>query len=161
MTIKLARNCIKSGTAGSCCSWFPLSPLNNFNSFFTSDDISECLQLGTELPSLGPALLIVNTLQVVARTYCEQWCYCGHGDRSWRYKDPSPWYFSMKLPLEEVDILSHSVSSSEPKRTPCLVFQELPLTNAIISFCGVFSLHNGFGFYYRSLLSLQHAFLSW
>lgn len=40
MEIKLAQNRIKSGTTGSYCDWFPLSPFNNFISISTSDDMS-------------------------------------------------------------------------------------------------------------------------
>lgn len=76
--IKLARNCVKSETAGSYCYCFSLFPFNNFISVSALDYISRYLQLRTQLLSFGTALLVMPSL----RTDYQQLCYCSYDDGS-------------------------------------------------------------------------------
>lgn len=119
MTIKCAKNCVKSGTAGFCCGWFPLSPLCSSISIFTSDDISGCFHLGPKWPSWGPALLVVSTT------------LSSGGNGLWAVMLLQPWRWLLKIQAPITMMLVNETTSGsgtcvptplEPKRRPCSVF---------------------------------------
>lgn len=156
--IKLAKNCIKSGTTGSYCGWSLLSLFNNFISISTSDNISWYLQLGKSVLTVlrhctTSSIFSENRLLVVMLLQPWWWvleiqggeaCRCNYtSGRSRRI-----FQLNSFLWAQEESLLILPIASSS-------------LIKGIISFCRLCYLHNEFGFFCWPLLSLQHSPLSW